>query len=80
MNWLMTIRQIRFRPVMMKWIMNITALPLKPEKAQAAPEQLGRPVETKQDRRYAGEGSSLLHKLLTDVTDKIAGNAPNTEK
>lgn len=26
------------------------------------------------------EGSSLLHKLLTDVTDKIAGNAPNTEK
>ena len=32
MNWLMTIRQIRFRPVMMKWIMNITALPLKPEK------------------------------------------------
>jgi len=47
---------------------------------QAAPEQLGRPVETKQDRRYAGEGSSLLHKLLTDVTDKIAGNTPNTEK
>ena len=26
------------------------------------------------------EGSSLLHKLLTDVTDKIAGNTPNTEK
>ena len=40
----------------------------------------GRPVQTKQDRRYAGEGSSLLHKLLTDVTDKIAGNTPNTEK
>ena len=38
------------------------------------------PMETKQDRRYAGEGSSLLHKLFTDVTDKIAGNTPNTEK
>lgn len=37
-------------------------------------------METKQDRRYAGESSSLLHKLLTDVTDKIAGNTPNTEK
>lgn len=23
---------------------------------------------------------SVLHKLLTDVTDKIAGNTPNTEK
>lgn len=34
MNWLMTIRQIRFRPVMMKWIMNITALPLKPERRE----------------------------------------------
>ena len=50
------------------------------DRPQAAPEQLGRPMETKQDRRYAGEGSSLLHKLLTDVTDKIAGNTPNTEK
>ena len=50
------------------------------DRPQAAPEQLGRPVETKQDRRYAGESSSLLHKLLTDVTDKIAGNTPNTEK
>ena len=37
-------------------------------------------METKQDRRYAGEGSSLLHKLLTNVTDKIAGNTQNTEK
>lgn len=54
--------------------------PIEDDRPQAAPEQLGRPVETKQDRRYAGEGSSLLHKLLTDVTDKIAGNAPNTEK
>ena len=54
--------------------------PLTDDRPQAAPEQLGRPVETKQDRRYAGEGSSLLHKLLTDVTDKIAGNTPNTEK
>lgn len=47
--------------------------PIGDDRPQAAPEQLGRPVETKQDRRYAGEGSSLLHKLLTDVTDKIAG-------
>ena len=54
--------------------------PIEDDRPQAAPEQLGRPVETKQDRRYAGEGSSLLHKLLTDVTDKIAGNTPNTEK
>ena len=54
--------------------------PIEDERPQAAPEQLGKPVETKQDRRYAGEGSSLLHKLLTDVTDKIAGNTPNTEK
>lgn len=50
------------------------------DRPQAAPEQLGRPVETKQDRHYVGEGSSVLHKLLTDVTDKIAGNTPNTEK
>ena len=54
--------------------------PIEDDRPQSAPEQLGRPVETKQDRRYASEGSSLLHKLLTDVTDKIAGNAPNTEK
>ena len=54
--------------------------PIEDDRPQAAPEQLGRPMETKQDRRYAGEGSSLLHKLLTDVTDKIAGNTPNTEK
>ena len=54
--------------------------PIEDDRPQAAPEQLGKPVETKQDRRYAGEGSSLLHKLLTDVTDKIAGNTPNTEK
>lgn len=54
--------------------------PIEDDRPQAAPEQLGRPVETKQDRRYAGEGSSVLHKLLTDVTDKIAGNTPNTEK
>lgn len=54
--------------------------PIEDDRPQAAPEQLGRPVETKQDRRYAGEGSSLLHKLFTDVTDKIAGNTPNTEK
>ena len=26
------------------------------------------------------KGSSLLHKLFTDVTDKIAGNTQNTEK
>ena len=50
------------------------------DRPQAAPEQLGRPMETKQDRRYAGESSSLLHKLFTDVTDKIAGNTQNTEK
>ena len=54
--------------------------PIEDDRPQAAPEQLGKPMETKQDRRYAGEGSSLLHKLLTDVTDKIAGNTPNTEK
>lgn len=54
--------------------------PIEDDRPQAAPEQLGRPMETKQDRRYAGEGSSLLHKLFTDVTDKIAGNTPNTEK
>ena len=54
--------------------------PIEDDRPQTAPEQLGRPMETKQDRRYAGEGSSVLHKLLTDVTDKIAGNTPNTEK
>lgn len=54
--------------------------PIEDDRPQAAPEQLGRPMETKQDRRYAGESSSLLHKLFTDVTDKIAGNTQNTEK
>lgn len=54
--------------------------PIEDDRPQAAPEQLGRPMETKQDRRYASESSSLLHKLFTDVTDKIAGNTPNTEK
>ena len=60
-----------------------TTLPYQPiedDRTETKQEQLGKPVETKQDRRYAGEGSSLLQKLFTNVTDKIAGNAPNTEK
>ena len=54
--------------------------PIEDDRTETEQEQLGKPVETKQDRRYAGEGSSLLQKLFTDVTDKIAGNAQNTEK
>lgn len=60
-----------------------TTLPYQPiedDRTETRQEQLGKPVETKQDRRYAGEGSSLLQKLFTNVTDKIAGNAQNTEK
>ena len=56
--------------------------PIEDTRPASAPPT-GKPAQTSRDRRYLPqqkENASLLQKVLTNVTDKITGNAQNTEK
>ena len=58
------------------------ALPFQPVENTRPAQQMptGKPVQTGRDRRYAGEGTSLLQKLFSGVTQKAADTAQDTEK
>lgn len=58
------------------------ALPFQPVEDTRPAQQTptGKPVQTGRDRRYAGEGASLLQKLFSKVAQKTADTPQNTEK
>ena len=58
------------------------ALPFQPVEDTRPAQQMptGKPVQTGRDRRYAGEGTSLLQKLFSKVAPKAAETPQNTEK